>query len=190
MKVGVGSHNETKTTAVARAFGASKFFADAVIVACEVKVEEFGHPVGLPAVMAGAKERARQALVGCDLGVGLEGGLMEAPGTTTGFVEVCACVIFDGQDFAWGFSPGHEWPSEVTRLIVSGKLDGSQALKRVGLTKHDKIGTTGGGIAILTHGRMDRTEYNRQAVVMALIQLENPEHYHELMPEEAGKGQK
>lgn len=56
-------------------------------------------------------------------------------------------------------------------------MDGSQALKEAGFTNHEKIGTAEGGISIFTHGKMNRKEYNRLAVVMALIHLENKEHY-------------
>ena len=55
--------------------------------------------------------------------------------------------------------------------------DGSQALKEVGITEHPKIGTEVGGIHPLSKGRMDRTEYNKIAIMMALLHLENPEHY-------------
>jgi non-canonical (house-cleaning) NTP pyrophosphatase len=73
-------------------------------------------------------------------------------------------------------SPGFEWPHEVLDLIQGG-LDGSQAFKKVGLTDHDKVGTADGAIHILTHGKINRIKLNELAITMALVQMENPEHY-------------
>ena len=74
-------------------------------------------------------------------------------------------------------SPAYEWPIAVADGILDKGLDGSQALKAAGLTTHDKIGAAEGGIFLLTNGRMNRTDLNRSAVMMALIQLEHPQQY-------------
>jgi len=177
MKVKVGSTNLTKLRAVEEAFRESASFASSRVSPVEVTIEEFGHPVGIEAIVRGAVERARQSFVDCDLSIGIEGGLIEIPGTKSGYMEVAVCAIHDGERFHLGMSPGYEWPKRVTELILHGGLDGSQALKQAGLTSHEKIGTAQGGIGILTRGRMDRTAYNRQAVTMALVHLENPERY-------------
>ena len=116
------------------------------------------------------------AFEGSVLSVGIEGGLIEAPYTKTGYLETAACVLYDGENFAVGLSPCYEWPIKVNEMILSG-LDGSQAFRETGLTDHPKIGTVEGAIYVLTGGRVSRTEFNESAIVMALIQLENPEHY-------------
>lgn len=64
----------------------------------------------------------------------------------------------------------------MVELILKG-YDGSQAFKQLGLTDHQKIGTAEGGIHVLTHGKINRTKLNELAVTMALIHLENPDHY-------------
>lgn len=92
-------------------------------------------------------------------------------------MEVAVCAIYDGKQFHLGLSPGFEWPKSVTDLIVNQGLDGSQALREAGFTDHEKIGTAEGGIWIFTHGKMNRKEYNKLAVMMALIHLENKEYY-------------
>ena len=56
-------------------------------------------------------------------------------------------------------------------------FNGSQAMKATNLTSHEKLGEHGGMIEILTKGRMNRTDFNRSAVAMALIHLENPKHF-------------
>ena len=173
MLVRVGSTNTTRIEAVREAIAVCPLFAGAEVTGIEVTAEKFGHPVTLPIVVRGAMDRALQAFHDCAFSFGIEGGLMEVPHTNSGYMEIGACAIYDGKEYFLGLSPAHEWPKEVTNLIVHGGMDGSQALKAAGFTTHEKIGTVGGGISIFTNGRMTRKEYNRLAVAMALVRLEN-----------------
>lgn len=177
MRVNIGSKNQTKVQAVAEALQESEFFKTAQIFPVEIITEQFGHPITLNLVVRGAMDRAKQAFQNCEYGIGIEGGLIEVPGTKSNYMEVAVCAIYDGKRFHLGLSPGYEWPRSVADLIVNQGLDGSQALKKVGLTDHEKIGTAEGGIWILTHGKINRKEYNKLAVVMALIHLENKTYY-------------
>ena len=61
--------------------------------------------------------------------------------------------------------------------ILKHGLDGSQAMKFAQLTDLDKVGEHDGLVGTITKGRTNRTEYNKSAVMMALVHLENPEHY-------------
>ena len=70
-----------------------------------------------------------------------------------------------------------EWPAAVIDGILNKGLDGSQAIKAVGITTENKLGEAGGFISILTKGRMNRTDQNKEAVIKALVHLENPEYY-------------
>lgn len=177
MKISVGSKNETKVQAVAEVLKASKMFADAEVVGVDVVTEVFGHPITLELVVKGAMDRAKRAFKDCEYSFGIEGGLIEVPHTKSGYMEMAACAIYDGQKHHLGLSPGFEWPKAVTDLIVHKGLDGSQALKEAGFTSHEKIGAAEGGIYIFTHGRLNRKDYNKQAVLMALVHLENNGHY-------------
>ena len=177
MKINIGSKNQTKVQAVADALKESRFFKHAEIFPVDVITEKFGHPITMDLVVKGAIDRARQAFQNCDYSFGIEGGLIEVPGTKSNYMEMAACAIYDGQQFHLGLSPGFEWPKSVTDFIVKKGLDGSQAFKKAGFTDHEKIGTAEGGIWILTHGKINRKEYNKLAVVMALIHLENKDHY-------------
>ncbi len=177
MRILVGTRNQTKIQAVVLALSQSEKFKDAEVSGIEIHHDEFGHPATLLATIEGAKDRALKAFIDCDYSIGIEGGLMEVPETKSGYMQVEACVIYDGVNFHMGLSPAYEWPKVVLDMIMNQGLDGSQALKQAGLTDQEKIGTAGGGISILTNGGMDRTEYNRLSVVMALVHLENPEHY-------------
>ncbi|MFZ2167512.1 MAG: inosine/xanthosine triphosphatase [Minisyncoccia bacterium] len=177
MKIGVGSKNKTKVNAVADVLLDYPMFVGAEIVGVDVVLEQFGHPKSLEETVEGAVYRAKQAYPGCDYGFGIEGGLMSVPQTKSGYMEVTACAIYDGTRIHMGLSPGFEWPMQVIDAILNKGLDGSQAVKVAGLSSHEKVGEHEGVIGVLTKGRMTRTEYNKDAVLMALIHLENPEHF-------------
>lgn len=177
MKIGVGSKNKTKVNAVAELLGDYPMFKDAEVLGVDVKVEEFGHPKSLKETVEGAIERAKQACINHDYGFGIEGGLMEVPHTKSGYMEVAVCAIFDGKQVHLGLSQACEWPMKVIDGILNKGLDGSQAMRAAGLTSEEKLGENKGFIDIVTKGRMQRTGHNKSAVAMALIHLENPEHY-------------
>jgi inosine/xanthosine triphosphatase len=174
MNIGVGSKNKTKVEAVERVLADYPMFAGAKAHGVAVEIDDFGHPRNIQETVDGATERAKQAFIGNDYGFGIEGGLMEVPGTKSGFVEVAVCAIYDGEKTHLGLSPSFEWPKKAIEGILEQGLDGSQAMKAAGLTEEKKIGESGGVIRILTNGRMDRTEFNALAIRMALIHLENP----------------
>jgi inosine/xanthosine triphosphatase len=177
MKFNVGSKNLTKINAVEQAIKFYPAVKGAEVVGVEVNVETFGHPKSLDETINGAIDRAKQAFVDCDFSVGLESGLFPVPKTKTGYMEIAACAIFDGKNYHLGLSPAFEWPKEVADGIINKGLDGSQAFKAAGLTSHEKIGSTLGAIHFLSKGSLNRTEYNKWAVMMALVHLENPELY-------------
>jgi len=177
MRIGVGSKNKTKINAVNDLIKDYSLLKESEVIAVNVVVEEFGHPKNIEETVKGAIDRAKQSYVDNDYGFGIEGGLIEVPYTKSGYMEVAACAIFDGKKIHIGLSPACEWPKEVIDGILNKGLDGSQAMKSAGLTEHEKLGEHGGMIEILTKGRMNRTDFNRTAVAMALIHLENPEYF-------------
>lgn len=178
MKITVGSKNNVKIAAVRDVVALyPSLFPGAEVFGVEVAVELFGHPKNLKETVEGAIDRAKKAFIDCRYSFGLEGGLIEVPGSTTGYMEIGICAVYDGKRIYIGFSPGFEWPKAVTDLIVSGKADASQAFKQLGLTASEKIGTAEGGIGFLTKGRLTREEQTRQSIITALIQLERPELY-------------
>lgn len=176
ININVGSKNPTKVQAAKNIFMSHSMFQDAFVQAVDVQIEEFGHPKSLGDTVHGAKDRAQKAYDSCKLSIGLEAGMYEAPETKSGYLETTVCALYDGEQYHIGLSPAFEWPLEMVKLILSGR-DGSQAFKEIGLTSHKKIGTAEGGISILTHGKINRVKYNELAIMMALIHLENPEHY-------------
>ncbi len=177
MKVGIGSKNKTKVSAVADLLKDYPMFDGAEVVGVDVKSDQFGHPKSLDETVEGAVDRAKQAYTGNDYGFGIESGLMAVPQTKTGYMEVAVCAIFDGTQIHMGLSQACEWPKKVIDAILHKGMDGSQAMKHAGLTQHEKLGEHEGLVGIMTKGRTNRTEYNKTAIVMALMHLENPEHY-------------
>ena len=173
----MGSKNKTKVNAVAELLKDYPMFKGAEVFGVDVKVEEFGHPKNIEETVIGAINRAKQAYENNDYGFGIEGGLINVPHTKSGHMELAACAIFDGKQVHIGLSSACEWPTKVIDAILNKGMDGSQAMKAVGLTAHEKFGEKEGLVGILTKGRTNRTEWNKQAVVMALIHLENPELY-------------
>ena len=181
LRFNVGSKNPNKVVAVMEILGAYKPFRNAEILAVEVDSGISHQPVSLEETTRGALNRAKNAFAppsrACDLSFGLEDGLMAVPKINTGYMGVCVCAIYDGKRFAMGLSPGFEYPLEVTRLVIEEGLDINQAFVRTGLTNNPELGYDMGAIGILTGGRMNRKEYSKPAVMMALIQLEKPELY-------------
>ena len=179
MKINVGSKNQTKITAVKEATALyPNLFPNAEVIGMNVEVELYGHPKNIKETVEGALGRAKKAFKNCDYSFGLEGGLIEVPFTKTGYMETNVCAIYDGENCHLGLAPAFEWPKKVTELILSGKADASSAFRELGLTTEEKLGATEGGITgFLTHGRLTRENTLRDAIVMALIHLEHPEHF-------------
>ena len=176
MHVGIGSKNATKVAAVKELLEDYPMFEGATIEGVAVEIELFGHPKNLGETVSGAVDRATQAQIGKDYGFGIESGLMEVPQTKSGYMEVAVCAIYDGEQVHLGLSQAYEWPQKVLDRIMDG-MDGSQAMKDAGLTQHEKLGEHEGFVGIFAKGRTNRTEYNKAAIMMALMHLENPEHY-------------
>lgn len=181
MKIHVGSTNKTKIQAVHDALALyPKLFQSPEIIGIAVNVPLHGHPKNLEETVQGAVQRAEEAFTDCEYSIGLEGGLMEVPFTETGFMEVGACVIYDGKKKYIGLAPAFEWPKQVTQLIREGKADTSLAFKQLGFTQDEKLGNVHGGIiGYLTDNKLTREDFTKYSIMMALVRLEKPELYNE-----------
>lgn len=178
MRVHVGSKNKTKIDAVAQILAGTELFAAAEVVGVDISTQASSHPKTLEETIDGAIERAKRAFDGCDYSFGIEGGLMQVPHTKTGKMQFEACAIYDGKNIHLGLSQAFEWPKKVADLIEKG-IEASEALRQADIVKEGsyKIGAAEGGIWHLTKGRTNRTKQNMEAVSMALIHLENKEHF-------------
>ncbi len=100
---------------------------------------------------------------------------MKVPGTKTWYMNICSCSIFDGKSHSLGLSSAFEYPKEIVSLVIEDGLEIDEAMLKTKLTENKRIGYSGGTIGLLTKGRLPRKDYVKQAVMMALIHLENKE---------------
>jgi inosine/xanthosine triphosphatase len=171
--IAVGSTNPVKLDAVRSAFSDSGRFGTIDVKGCDVASGVREQPITLDETLRGAITRARSAFTGCDLSVGIEDGLFAVPHTQSGFMNACACVIFDGTREHIGLASAFEYPAEVTRFVIEEGLDVTQAFVKAGLSNNARLGAAEGAIGVLTRGRLTRRDYARQAVAMALLHVPN-----------------
>ncbi len=177
MNVYVASLNPVKISAVREVlreyFNSEEYEVEGITVPSGVREQ----PLSLDETTQGAITRAKGAFRENSYSFGIESGLMKVPGSRTGYMNVCACAIYDGTREYLGLSSAFEFPKEVTRLLVSDGLTANQAAQQCNLTRHEKVGNEEGLIGILTNGRVTRRDYTKEAVRMALLQLNNKELY-------------
>ncbi|MBI4019954.1 MAG: inosine/xanthosine triphosphatase [Candidatus Aenigmarchaeota archaeon] len=177
MIINLGSKNEVKISAVKELVKDYPFLKDAKVLAVQTLSKVSDQPKSLEETILGAMNRARNIFINCDYSIGIEDGLMAVPSTKTGYMNVCVCVIYDGRNYHMGLSPAFEYPPKVTRLVFKESLEIDDAVHKAGITKNPDIGSHEGMIGLLTNGRLVRKDYTKQAIMMALIQLENRELY-------------
>jgi inosine/xanthosine triphosphatase len=169
--VHIGSTNPVKIDAVRAAFAEFGRFSAFEVVAREVATGVRAQPTSLDETLRGAITRARNAFADCALSVGIEDGLFAVPYTQSGYMNVCACAIFDGRRDHLGLASAFEYPLEVVRLVIDEGLDITQAFVKAGLSVNAELGAADGAIGVLTNGRLTRRAYAQQAVTTALIHL-------------------
>ena len=175
MRINIGSKNQVKVNAVKETIKDYDFLSEAEVFSLEVSSEVHKQPKSIDETVEGAMNRAKSAFQNCKYSFGIESGLIKVPNTKTGYMDVCACAIYDGKEYHIGLSSAFEYPTELTKLVLSEELDIDQAFYKLGLTKDKRIGRSEGVISYLTKGRLKRKEYIKQAITTALIHLENPE---------------
>lgn len=174
MNITVASTNPQKIKAVSDLVPKYDFLTGATIQGVEAISGVSDQPKSLEETVNGAITRAKNAFSeNIDYSFGIESGLMEVPHTKSGIMDVCVCAIFDGRNIHLGLSSAFEPPKKIVDLMHKNGMDMSQACLEAGLTSNPKLGASEGLIGILTRGRMDRLAYTTQAVITALIHLEN-----------------
>jgi len=177
MIINIASKNPVKVEAVRETIRDYDFLSGAEVKEVSVESEVSDQPKSLKETITGAMNRARNSFSGCDLSVGLESGLIEVPFTKTGYMDLCACAIFDGRSYHLGLSRACEFPIRVTKRVFDEGIDIDAATFKEGLTDNRKVGSVDGLIGFLTKGLVKRKEYTKDAVKMALIHLQNPDLY-------------
>jgi inosine/xanthosine triphosphatase len=172
MKINVGSANVIKVGAVQEILEDYPHLKDAVVASLEAPSGVSDQPKSLEETIRGAMNRASGAFKDCTYGIGIESGLMAVPNTKTGFMDVCACAIFDGKDYHLGLSSAWEAPKQVMEYMMNEGLDMNQAAFKAGLSQNPKVGAAEGLVGVMTKGRLTRKEYTKEALRTALIHLE------------------
>lgn len=170
--VAVGSGNPVKLAAAAAVIRG--YFAEAEVAPQVVSSGVPDQPFGDEETIAGARERARRAreAVDADLGVGLEGGVVDAPSG----MRTCAwCVVVhrDGREGVGG-SLVMPLPDGVAQLIRAGEELGyaMDHFANERGTKHGK-----GAVGILTAGKIDRQAAYEVLVTYAMAPFVTPSLY-------------
>ena len=178
MKIRVGSKNPVKIEAVEEYFRSrciAAMTADFDIESVEVDSGGEGQPKSLEETMCGAQNRAQRCKGNADWGIGVESGIMSVESASSGWMNIVCCSIWDDRRHCLGIGSGFVVPEEFVNIVFRDHVDLSEAAFRAGLTQEKRIGYREGIINLLTDGRMNRKQYIKQAIEMAMIQVDHPE---------------
>jgi inosine/xanthosine triphosphatase len=176
MKINIGTKNEIKISALREVATGYDFLKNAEVKGIGADSDVADQPKSLEETVRGAKNRAKAAFKDCDLAAGIEDGLMAVPGTFTGCMNVTVAAFYDGERYYLGLSSAFEYPPGAIKSVKRG-LDINQAFYKMNLTNDPKIGSAQGAVGILTKGRWLRKDTVKQAIIAALIQLDNKNLY-------------
>ena len=181
MRIIVASKNPVKIDAVKEVIKNYDFLSKATVDHVDINNVVSDQPKTLEETVSGALKRSKEAFetfpVYYDYSFGIESGFMKVPGTLTGEMDISVCSVYNGRKHSLGISCAFEVPPMINKLIHEEKINMSQACLDAGLTNSEYLGYDEGIIGILTKGRITRKDYTKQAIQMALIQIENPELY-------------
>jgi len=172
-KVAVGSSNPAKVAAVRAAM--AKLAPDATIAAHEVVSGVRAQPWGERETRRGAIERARAAIaatVDADLGVGLEGGVIDDGGG----LELVSWVAIVDRAGRVGLASGLRFmlpTSAAARLRRGAEL--GEVMDELFETSESK--KTSGAVGLLTQGFVSRSEAFADLVAMAAAPFLFPAMY-------------
>jgi inosine/xanthosine triphosphatase len=131
-------------------------------------------PLSSEETLIGARNRAKNARDNHegDFWVGIEGGIEDHQDE----LEAFAWMVIMGTDGTVGKSRTSSFvlPHEVSLLVRSG-LELGQADDQVFNQSHSK--QKNGAVGLLTNDIIDRSEYYKQAVILALVPFLKPELY-------------
>lgn len=186
-RVRVGSSNPPKIEAVRAAL--APFAPHARVEGVPVASGVPEQPVGFAEIVDGARERARAAhrSADCDLGVGIEDGLVALPGLDDATLNLGCAAVTDGSRVSIGLSSGFAYPpacagpAMAERAPIGALFDDLWTRAR-GDADEGPSALSVGNVGRLTLGVLSRTEYARHAVVCALVRFLHPDLYPEKAP--------
>ncbi|VAW32098.1 Inosine/xanthosine triphosphatase [hydrothermal vent metagenome] len=176
MKIAIGTKNKVKVMAVKEILRDYPHLAESESDMHTVDSGVGDQPLSIEETVRGAINRAKNAFnecTDCDYSFGIESGLIEVPYTKSGYMDVCIVAIYDGSNTHLGMSSGWEFKDpEMVKLMTEEGLNMTEASNKAGLSTDENLGEAQGAIGIVTKGRVDRKEYTKQALRMALIHID------------------
>lgn len=170
MKIIVGSTNPTKIDAVRKAVLLYSFLKNAEVAGITVASGVSDQPKTIEETIRGAVNRARNAYNNCDYSIGLESGLHDFP--VIGYMDLTACIAYDGQRIYSGLSPAISLPQAVIDLVLEKNVNLNDASREAGLTSNQELGKNEGFVGVLTKNRINRLDYTMPAIIFALSAVE------------------
>ena len=173
-KIIVGSTNPVKINCTKEAFETAfpddEFEVEGVTAVSEVRDQ----PMSNDETLLGARNRAKfvKERKEADYWVGIEGGIEEHEN----LLEAFAWMVILDADGSEGKSRTSSFvlPHEVSLLVRAG-MELGQADDQVFNQSHSK--QKNGAVGLLTNDLIDRAEYYKQAMILALVPFLKPELY-------------
>jgi len=181
-RIRVGSTQAPKLQAVRDAFAAYVDEIEVEGVAVESGVPD--QPVGFAEIARGARNRAEAARRSgpCDLGAGIEDGLVVLPEMAGTIVNVGCAWLTDGERESFGLSSGFGYPPACGEPAIAGREPIGELFDALWREQVDPgagaaSGPGLGNIGRLSGGVLTRAEYGRHAVLCALVRFLHPALY-------------
>ena len=177
MIINVGSKNPQKIAAVQEIITEYDTLRYSSIRSFNAESQVSPQPKTLEEMIQGAHNRARNAFLDCHASIGIESGIMTAPGTNTGYLGPCCATLYDGKQYFTGLGPAFEYPSEIINIVINQGLELDEAIKKAGYTDDPRIGYKNGVIGWLTDQKITRKDLIKNALRMALTSYLKKELY-------------
>ena len=172
MRISIGTKNNAKVEAVKEIVKEYDFLIGSEVKSIKVDSLVSEQPKSFDEMITGAKNRAKESFIDCDYSFGVESGITPVDQTKSGYLEFTCCVIFDGNEFHIGMSNGWDMPLVLKEYLDEG-YDLTQASVKAGFSSNENLGEAEGVIGVMTKGKVNRKEYTKNAIRMALIHLQN-----------------
>jgi len=176
MNITLGSTNPIKISALEQTILKFEELKTYTVKGINVDSNVQEQPKSFEETITGATNRAK-ACFKENLSFGIESGLVKASKANSGYIDITACIVFDGINCFLGTSSGFEYPKQVITEVFENGLDISQAFNKLKLTENTDIGKSIGAMGVLSKGEVPRLKITSDAIYMSLIPFLNKKLY-------------